>query len=164
MRRLLLDTNIYGEIAVDDARNEVVNKLINKPEIIVYANKIIRKELRDTPKHMYLGKRSLRISLISLFNDIAKKNIEITPRMLNIADSYYEAYREFGGSVGKAKIIDDFRIVACASCAGLDIIISEDVVSMLIENSVRAYKLVNNSNNLRTPKFIGYSDMKRILS
>ncbi len=164
MRRLLLDTNIYGEIALDANKSEIVSKLISKPEIMVYVNKIIKKELRATPKYLYLGNKNLRISLISLFNDIAKKNIEITPRMVNIADSYYEAYRELGGSISKPKIIDDFRIVACASCAGLDVVVSEDVVSMLIENSVRAYKLINNSNSLRTPEFMRYTDLKRMLS
>ena len=164
MRRLLLDTNIYGEIMLDDNRIEIADKLANDKNLIIYTNNIIKKELRNTPKNVHIGKINLRINLVTLFRNIAKKNIEITPRMLNIADFYYEAYREFGGSIGKAKIIDDFRIVACASCAGLDIVISQDVVSMLIENSVRAYKLVNNSNNLRTPEFMRYNDLKGMLS
>jgi len=164
MRRLLLDTNIYGEIIIDDNKVEIADKLANHKSLIVYTNNIIKKELRNTPKRMRIGKINIRNDLMILFHNIAKKNIEITPKMINIADSYYEAYREFGGSIGKAKIINDFRIVACASCASLDIVVSEDVVSMLIENSVRAYKLINNSNNLRTPKFINYNDLKRMLS
>ena len=164
MRRLLLDTNIYGEIALDENRVEIADKLANNKTFIIYTNNIIKKELRNTPKNVRVDKISLRNNLMTLFHNIAKKNIEITPRMTNITESYYEAYREFGGSIGKAKIINDFCIVACATCAGLDIVVLQDVVSMLIENSVRAYKLVNNSNNMRTPEFIRYNDLKRMLS
>ena len=66
-------------------------------------------------------------------------------------------------SNSKNKIIDDFIIVACATLRNLNIIVSEDEKSMLIENVIRSYNLVNDIIKKITPQFIGYEKFKEML-
>ena len=156
MKRILLDTNIYGELVIDP-EIDVIKTGIKKKPLVIYGNRLIRKELRMADI------RSLRLSLLSLYDEIAKKEYEIDDNMKNIANSYYKAYREFGGSKSKDKIINDFIIVACATVHILDIVVSEDEKSMLIENVIRSYNLVNDIIKKITPQFIGYEKFKEML-
>ena len=125
--------------------------------MVIYGNRFIRKELRRS------NIKSLRLSLLSLYDEIAKKEYEITDEMEEIANSYYETYREFGGSKSKDSIINDFIIVACATLHNLDLVVSEDEKSMLTENAIRAYNLVNSIIRKRTPEFVGYERFRNML-
>ena len=87
----------------------------------------------------------------------------VTEEMKQIAKSYYDAYREFGGSKSFESIGEDFTVIACASVHGIDVVVSNDEKSMLTENAVRAYKLVNGIAKKRMPDFIGYEEFKRRL-
>ena len=89
--------------------------------------------------------------------------LKIDDSMFEIAENYYKSYSEFGGSKPKESIIDDFRIVACASYHMIDIVVSSDEKSMLTENAVRAYKLVNSIAKKRTPNFIDFISFKNYL-
>ncbi len=162
MKRVLLDTNIYGEMVQDMEVDTVVDLIIRKRYFIIYGSSIVRKELRDTSKNELLdGSKNLRISLIGLYRKLTENHeLEITREMIEIAENYYKAYREFGGSKSKESIIDDFVIVACASVKNLDIVVSEDDSSMLRENAIRAYQLVNRIIKKETPSFIGYEEFK----
>lgn len=60
-------------------------------------------------------------------------------------------------------MINDFIIVACASKNNLDIVVSNDNVTMLTENAIRAYDDVNKIISLKTPKFIDYKEFKEII-
>ena|SRR3990167_431961 len=106
----------------------------------------------------------LRITLLSLYDEITRgKEFTITEEMNQLANSYYKAYREFGGSKSLDSIIEDFTIISCASVHGIDIVVSDDTKSMLTENAVRAYRLVNEIAKKRTPDFIDYEEFKRRL-
>ena len=48
MKKVLLDTSVYGRI-IEKNEIESFRKLI-KDKIIIYGNRLIRKELRNTPK------------------------------------------------------------------------------------------------------------------
>ena len=164
MKRLLVDTNIYGLIAKDEDRLEIVGKIKISGKIIIYGFKIIRNELRDTPKLIKIQERSLRIDLLNLYDDIVEDHIiEFTSNITKIAEDYYKAYREFGGTKSKETIIDDFTIVSAGSLNELDIIVSNDEKSMLTENAIRAYNLINSVINKRTPRFISYNQFKKVL-
>ena len=163
MKRVLLDTNIYGEMVIDPELDIVKVSIANKRAVIIYGNNLIRKELRDTPRNTIISDGNLRIYLLNLYNDVVKQEYDITDEMRSIAESYYKAYKEFGGSKPRIQIIDDFVIVACATIHGLDIVVSEDEKTMLTENAVRAYRLINNVLKKRTPKFLGYREFKNIL-
>ena len=159
----MLDTNIYGAVAKDEERSEIVEK-IKMSKLIVYGCRTIRNELRDVPKKTKIGNKSLRIDLLSLYDSIVENHIiEFNDKIHAISENYYRAYREFGGIKPQNEIIIDFIIVSAASLNNLNIVVSNDEKSMLTENAVRAYNLINSVINKRTPKFINYGNFKKML-
>ena len=166
MKRVILDTSIYGRIIENNEVDLFKNLIKNK--VIVYGNQLIRKELRDTPKKIKILEkeklRNLRIYLLTLYDEIVKNHsFEITKEMLDLAENYYAVYRELGGGKGKESILHDFIIIACASIKKMDIVVSDDEKTMLSRNAIRAYKLVNNIQKESIPNFINYKIMKQIL-
>jgi len=163
MKRIILDTNIYGVIAMDEDRSEIVEK-IKISKIIVYGFKTIRGEIRDVPMKIKIGNKSFRVDLLNLYDNITvNHSLEFNDKIQMISENYYRAYREFGGIKPQDEIMSDFIIVSAASLNNLDIVVSNDEKSMLIENAIRAYNLINSVIRKRTPKFINYSNFKRIL-
>jgi hypothetical protein len=164
MKRLLLDTNIYGLIVVDTERNTIHGRMHkNKEVLLIYGFSIIRNELRDVPKKIRQKGRKLRVDLLSTYDEFVKKNYSLNKEISILAEDYFELYRQFGGSISKNKIINDFLIVACASLHDLDLVVSEDNHSMLTDNALRAYKNVNKIKELKLPDFISYEDFKNEL-
>lgn len=164
MKRALADTNFYGLLAKDAKRSEIVSSIKAKKELAIYGFKIVRSELRDVPKKIKLEGKNLRIDLLNLYDEVTgQKSLQFTDVIAQRADDYYRAYREFGGSKSRNGIINDFVIVACASLNNLDIVVSNDEKSMLAENAVRAYRLINSVVKKRTPQFISYEKLKNIL-
>ena len=164
MKRLLSDTNFYGILAKDPERLEVVRSIKINRFLTIYGFKTIRDELRDIPKKIKIGGKNLRIDLLNLYDEIiGKHNLKVTNDIIKIADDYYKAYREFGGSKSKNDIINDFIIVSCAAMDNLDIVVSNDERSMLTENAIRAYSLINSVVSKKTPKFINYEKFKKML-
>ena len=162
MKRILLDANIYGEIVIDPDIEKIKGKIRNAG--IIYGFRVIRNKMRATSKSRYAGNHGLRVSLLSLYDEVTRgKEFVITEEMKRIAQSYYSAYREFGGSKSFGSIGEDFVIIACASVHGIDIVVSDDEKSMLTENAVRAYRLVNGIAKKRMPDFIDYEEFKRRL-
>ncbi len=162
--RVIFDTNVYGLIIIDQEKEKILNSLSSKNNIIVYGTKIIRSELRDVPKSKKLGSQNLRNYILTIYDLVIKDHlINLDNKMEKIANQYYESYRFFGGSLAKDSIINDLIIVACASIKELDIIISNDIRSMLSDNAVKAYELVNEINKLKVPRFIKYEEFKTLL-
>lgn len=149
---MVLDTDI-----------DAIKDGIKRDTVIIYGLRLVRKELRAASRSKYIGNRGLRISLLSLYDEISKMEYEITEDMKRTAEAYYKTYREFGGSKSMKSIIDDLLIVACASAHQIDIVVSEDNKSMLTENALKAYRLVNSIMRKRTPDFIGYEKFKQML-
>ena len=164
MKRIIFDTNAYGLLAIDMERLKVVEKIKISSSLIVYGFKIIRDELRDVPKSIKIRDKSLRIDLLNLYDSITEEHIlkfdKNTPK---IAENYYKAYREFGGSKPKDDIFNDFAIVSAASINNLDVVVSNDEKSMLSHNALRAYNLINSVIDRRTPEFISYNKFKNLL-
>ena len=162
MKNILLDTNIYGLIVVDYDRNEVRNSIENKKEVIIYGLSLIRKELRDTPKNIRLVGSSLRNSLLSIYDEITKDHIlKLTIDIEELADSYFNVYKEIGGYASKDDIIKDLIIIACASLNSLDIVVSNDNKTMLSEKAIKSYKIVNELKKIRIPRFLDYEEFKK---
>ena len=159
LRKYLLDANIYGELAVDPEVDKVVREYeLCKAFVLVYGvNGIVRKELRATPKGEKVGVKKLRISLLALYDAFTGKHeLSITDEHRSLAGEYYKAYSQLGGSKPKHEMFNDFLLVACASAKGMDVVVSEDEKTLLTENAVKAYGLVNGLRKIRTPRFIGY--------
>ena len=164
MRRTIPDTNFYGLLANDSERLEVVRSIKSNKDLVTYGFKVIRNELRDVPKNIKVVGRSLRIDLLSLYDELVENHLlESTSSIIKTAENYYKAYRELGGSKSKVDIINDFVIVSCASINNLDIVVSNDERSMLTENAIRAYHLINSAVSKRTPQFISYEQFKKSL-
>lgn len=166
MIRALLDTSVYGRI-IEKNERDLFKELIGD-KIIIYGNKLIRRELRDTPKKIKIldeeKLRNLRIYLLTLYDELVKNHsFEIALEMIKLAERYYEVYKELGGNRAKEQILNDFIIVACASMKKMDIVVSEDEKSMLGRDAIRAYKLVNKIKEERTPNFINYEKLKESL-
>ena len=163
MKRILIDTNIFGLIAGDKDRLKIVNAIL-KSNFIFYGTKLNRNELRAVPHNVIVDGRNLRVDLLTLFDAIVSKHIySITEEMKDIANNYYKAYVEFGGSKSKNDVINDFVIVACATVHNLDIVVSNDEKSMSTENALKSYRLVNSIIKKKTPNFIDYLKFKKIL-
>ncbi|MEK6887717.1 MAG: hypothetical protein AABX14_02100 [Candidatus Aenigmatarchaeota archaeon] len=168
MKRVILDTNIYGFILEKDDP-DTIEELISKSDIIIYGLRVIRKELRDAPKKSTIYDRSrkvvrnLRNSLLALYDTVAKKEYGISGKMKTLAGEYYTAYREVGGKEKWEELENDFIIIACASIYNLDIVVSNDNETMLSGEAMKAYRIVNALRKFRVPEFIGYSEFRRSL-
>jgi len=165
MMRIIMDTNIYGEIAKEKQIHEFLDRIGTQREFIFYGIRgIIRMEIRNTPSNIKIWNRSLRILLLSLYDSIIKTHeLSLNADITFLADRYYDAYRELGGSKSKYLIINDFLIVATASFNNMDILVSNDNYTLLTENSIRAYSLINKTKKLKVPSFINYLEFKRRL-
>lgn len=159
MQKVMLDTSAFGEI-INDAEIEIcLKKAIEKQEIVFYGCKIVRKELRDTPKKKLLGNRHLRTLILSLYDRLIGKeerSFEITPIIETIAEEYFKSYKANRGGFSKEEIFNDFLIIACASLHNIEIVVSSDIKSMIGEKAVSAYKSVNHRFQITNPSFKKY--------
>mgnify|MGYP001606404004 FL=1 len=165
MKRLLLDTNIYGDMLLDKDLFILKDKHKEKKENVCYGFSVIRKELRATSKEKSLGRKNLRIALLCLYDEfVGEHNLDVDDsKLTNTALKYYGIYRQLGGNLSKSELLNDFVIVACASHKEMDLVASNDDATMLSEISLKAYKLVNEILGLRNPQFIDYEDLKKLL-
>ena len=162
MKRVLLDTNVYGELALDPALEKIRERITLSSSFVFYGVELIRKELRETPKSEKFGNRNLRIILLSMYDDVTKEHtLSITPEVVELAGNFYKAYREFGGLKSKSEISSDFLIVAVAVLHDLDVVVSNDEKTMLTENAVKAYRLIADVKKKRLPGLIVYDRFRR---
>ena len=167
MKRIMIDTSIY-EFVLKYIEKSVLEVILLQKRMIFYGNGIIRKELREIPKSkkdiVYGNVRGLRSALLQLYDLIVgKHHCQITKQMEELADKYFTVYRTLGGFAAKKEIINDFRIVACASLNNLDILVSEDTRTMLSEISINSYKTVNQLFGFKTPNFIKFNEFRNKL-
>jgi len=161
MKRLLLDTNIYGEMIFDSNFLKLEEGLKNR--FVVHGFRIIREELRDLPKSSRIQGRNLRIGLLHIYDEVTKKEYPLTEEIKKLSEDYYKIYHQLGSIHPYDKMCNDFLIVACATLNQIDLVVSEDNKTLLVENALRAYELVNKQLNKRTPDFIGYLELRRLL-
>lgn len=166
MKRVILDTSVYGEM-IKEA--EVVDKLVSMvpSNYVLYGTKIIRNELRDLSKEAKFEGKNKRNLLLSLYDTLIKMdhhNLDLSSLIEIIASEFYKKYRTNGGSRSLKDMINDFRIVACAAFYDLDIVVSHDEKSMLVNESIKAYNTVCEEFNLNIPDFIPYRKFKEMIS
>ncbi len=165
MKRIILDTNIYGRIVERQQEERARESLGNSPDIIVYGFDVVRKELRATSKKIRFGKKSVRIALLTLYDKLVERHMySTTSAVQQLSEDYYEAYRALGGRQHKAEMMNDFLIVACASLHEMDIVVSDDNDTMLSDEAIEAYRVVNALRKYRVPQFIGYDAFWRLLA
>ena len=163
MKRLLLDTNIYGLLFTDaDFHNLHTLLGSKKEELMIYGYDVIRKELKNAPSKI-IEKVNVRASLLRAYFSFTSKEYVLEETYLEIAEDYYQQYLIAGGSLSKEKLWNDFLIVACASVKEINIVVSEDNATLASEIAKIAYKSVNFKRKIRIPDFIGYEKFKSLL-
>jgi|SRR3989338_3658529 len=161
MKRTIFDTNIYGELAIDKDVTRIVEG-IGKSNVAVYGLNVIRKELRDTPKSSIFEEKNLRITMLSIYDNLVKDHtLNVTNAAMELAKEYGITYKNLGGGKSHDEMANDLLIVACASLNNLDIVVSDDCHSLCSEKAVQSYKIVNDLKKLRTPNFLRYNELKR---
>ncbi len=78
MKRVILDTNIYGRIIERKEEEEIQRSLEKRKDVVICGFDAVRKELRDLSGETFIGKRKLRILLLTLYNRIARTHIYLT--------------------------------------------------------------------------------------
>lgn len=163
MKRLLLDTCIYGEMILDKELTAL--KETHNSEVQMYGFILIRRELRATsPTKRYLGK-NVRVAMLSLYDQfVGEKNLLVDESTLMLtAKKYFDTYRQLGGHLSEKELQTDYLIVACAAHKSMDVVASNDHASMLSELSLKAYSIVNDALKLKNPHFIDYAQFKLLL-
>ena len=155
LKRILLDISIYGRLIYEP---EVLEKIGEKykEEFIIYGCSIIRKELKDTPKHIMHGKRKTQIELLNVYDSfIIKWNHDLKDNKLveGLSLDYFSEYKKNKGTFSQDSIKNDFIIIATATIYQLEIIISNDRRTMFSNNAIESYKKVNERYGLADPEF-----------
>jgi|SRR3989344_475844 len=149
MLSVLFDTNIYGKIFYDPAGIELIKRISNDDQFIIHNFRLIRNELRNAPK------------ILPIYDElVTKRVIDESKKISHLASSYYECYKLNRGAQGQTKMISDFKIVACASILGCDMVFSDDEKTMKNPISRKAYAIINIKQGFRTPIFYTYNFLK----
>ena len=165
MKRVILDTNIYGLIVEKEHVEEVKELSRIRRDIVIYGFDIIRHELRNVSKNTFFRGHKLRVILLNLYDRMVKNHaLQKTRLVENLASDYYSTYIKLFGYMPKERMFNDFLIVACASINELDIVVSEDNKTMLSEYAIKTYDTVNSLRTHKTPKFIRYEEFRRLFS
>lgn len=160
MLRVIFDTNIYGLLAVEQHIDIIEKKIEQDKNFVVYGFQPIRKELRDTPSNLKLGKLNKRNLMLSLYDRITHgRYFQDSITINRLALKYYNAYRHYNGVYNWNIVKIDFTIVACAVYYNLDIIYSEDNKTLVSRQALKAYHNVNIKENLRGVTFYTYKDL-----
>ncbi len=164
MKRVILDTNIYGLIVNDPNKEIVKDGIEKKKSAVVYGFSLIRKELRDTPRKIRVEGENLRNYLLRIYDEFTTGHeLKFIGYAKELADYYFITYKELGGFANRQEIIKDFIIVASASLNSLDIVISNDNKTMLSQRAVKSYNIVNRIKKIGMPRFMNYEEFKKEL-
>ncbi len=160
MLRVIFDTNIYGLLALEKYLEVIEKKIEEDKNFVVYGFQPIRKELRDTPTNLKLGKLSKRNLMLGLYDRITHgRYLHDSIAINRLALKYYNAYRTYRGVYNWDIVKIDFTIVACATYYKLDIIYSEDNQTLVSKQALKAYHHINIKENLRTSTFYTYRQL-----
>ena len=150
MVAVLLDTNIYGKIFADRDGRELVRRIKRDKTFVILNFRLIRNELRGIPK------------ILPLYDQLAAHRIIVEAKQMNdLARAFLQEYRAMGGRQGQKKMMNDFKIVACATLINCDLVVFDDMKTLLHSIAVNSYKAVNLNIDRRTPTFYTYRDLKQ---
>ena len=161
MLRLIFDTNIYSTIAKNKNSKEIARKIKENNNLKIYGYKLIKEEIKETPKNLAYEGRKLRTLLINLYFQLIKEQYPESQNIKKLAEIYYKEFKKLGGKRSFNDLKNDFKIVACASIHKLDLIVSEDEKTLKGNIALKTYEEVNSRNSLRTPYFYSYKDLKK---
>lgn len=152
MVNVIIDSSTYSNIIADIESGDKVAEAIIRDETFIVRNfKLIRDELRKAPKR-----------ILAIYDEIVSKNmISDSHEISKLAEDYLKEYKNNDGGVGRKKIMNDLKIVACATIKKCDLVFSDDNRTLKSDSAIKAYKIVNLKFNYRTPTFYSYKDLKQ---
>lgn len=160
MKRVLLDSSVYGRLTENPEIIEILIKRIPK-EFVIYGNEVIRKELRDTPKYVRHEGKNLRILLLNVYRNLTRYHeLKLNKLIEMLSSDYFKEYAKQGGVRSDKKMKNDLILIATATIYSLDIVVSDDEKTMLSPDAIKAYKTVNHRYGIGNPYFITYERFK----
>ena len=149
MISVILDTNIYGKIFEDSEGFELIERIKKDQDLVIHNFKLIRNELRGYPKALPIYDRL-----------VAHRVIQESTKIKALAAAIFKDYKALGGKQGQKKMLPDFRIVACDSILGCDIIYSDDEKTLKNPKARKAYERVSSKQGYRPPLLLSYKTLK----
>lgn len=165
MRRVLLDTSVYGKLIEDEETIKLISKKVPS-EFVIYGLKIVRDELRKTSTTVKFAGRNKRILLLTLYDSFIRKDhhdLKLNKLVTTLAEDYFKAYHKLGGGHSLSDFENDLIIIATGTIYQLDIIVSNDLATMLLPQMLKVYNTVNQSYGLKNPVFKSYETFKKEL-
>lgn len=160
MLKAIFDTSIYGRL-LEKKDFAIIKNLLEDKEFIIYGFEPIKKQIENTPSKLMLEKLEKKKILIELYNKLTQdRYLRNSIIIRSLAKKYHDYYLKLGGSVMFKNVEVDFTIIACASMYGLDVVVSDDKKTMLKKKALKSYKHINKKENLRSPDFWFYNDLK----
>ena len=173
----ILDSNVYGELAVDTAGAKIIKNVKEDKNLYVYGLDVIRKELMAVPVTLTDHGEQIRDAILVVYRAIVDEELSLPPLAVYLASKYFEEfsrlrqlgrYKKVVGTKALSKLRKfteedlrtDFQIVATASLIGADIVVSMDARTILSPVAADAYVGINARNRLRTPSLVKFSDFK----
>ena len=169
----ILDTNVYGELLIEYNSQQIIEKIREDKTTYVYGIDVIENELKGSPIEIKYKGKILRETVLSIYKTLIDEELKLFPIAEYIASKYYERFDKLRKSGKYYGLVDsktrkyseddlkvDFQIIAMASLKGVDIVVSTDKRTILSKLAEDTYNIVNNANELRTPKLVKYSDFK----
>ena len=159
----MFDTSVYGRFADDLSLTEKLGRFV-PTEYVVYGTKIIRDELRETPRKIKVNDASKRILLLKIYDSFVRKDhhdLKENKLVHVLSQDYFKEYKRQKGHLSEDSMRNDLIIIATATIYQLDIVVSDDERSMLSDAAIKAYDSVNKKYGLKNPTFKKYSDFKK---
>jgi predicted nucleic acid-binding protein len=167
MKRIMFDTSVYGELVKEEDVLDKVNDKSKTHEFVIYGAPLIRQELRATPKKALYGAKKLRILLLNAYDSFIKKenqNLKFNKLIETLSKDYFSEYKRNKGNLSNEAMRNDLIIIATATIYQLDIVISDDETTMLLDKAIKSYIQVNKIYGMKNPQFKKYSEFRKELT
>ncbi len=148
LKKILLDTNIYGWAVEDKYVLNLLNKFIkgkkHTPQtIIIFGFDTVMKELKNNPH------KPTKVRTLSLYKSAVSEKLKGNKEVQDLADAYFAACKN-----SKIKItIEDCEIVAASTLNSIDFIVTNNRRTLNNPGTLKIVEKIN-SDQFKTPKII----------
>lgn len=158
MINILLDTNIYGlALEKKDVAHIIVflteEKQKSRKKYFVLGSEIINDEINANPH------KETRARLNELYQVVISGEIRLTEKIKGLALEYFNECRNKSVKI----TLEDCQIVASSCFANVNLIVTDNRKTMMNPKAIDIFTSINKKKGLRTPKFVGYENLKRFL-
>ncbi len=101
-----LDTNVYGELLIEENGPELVQSIKEDKAVFVYGVDIIENELKASPADIKFKGGLLRAAVLAIYNSIIDEELELFPLAKHLASKYFEKFDELRKSGRYYMLID----------------------------------------------------------